>query len=106
MYVNPQPLTFADLSKAVQRDAGLGQTVTDPFGTYDQSQYVDYGSAASLPLSTPMSQETNPTSPNYNPYTTALVAAGTTASTSIPWSTVGLFGLGIFVLYMVLGRKG
>lgn len=104
MYVNPQPLTFADLSKAVQRDAGLGQVQSDPFGTYDESQYVDYGSAASLPLSTPMTQETNPTSPNYNPYTTALVAAGTSAA-SIPWATVGLIGGGILLLFMLAGKR-
>jgi hypothetical protein len=104
MYVNPQPLTFDDLAAAVHRDSGLGDIVTDPFGTYDSSQYVDYGSLASLPLSTPMNQETNPAGSNYNPFTTSLVAAGASAS-SIPWGTIGLAAAAILLISMVMGKR-
>jgi len=111
MYVNPQPLTFADLARATLRSAGLGQTTTDAFGTYDSSDYVDYGSASSLPLSTPMSAETNPVSPNYNPYTTALVAAGTSAPSTflgIPatnWLAGGAILFALLVLLPALEGK-
>jgi len=106
MYVNPQPLTFADLARATLRSAGLGQTTTDAFGTYDSSDYVDYGSASSLPLSTPMSAETNPASPNYNPYTSALVAAGATApSTSMPWGTLAAVAGGLILFGLLVGKR-
>jgi hypothetical protein len=105
MYVNPQPLTFADLARATLRSAGLGQITTDPFGTYDSSDYVDYGSASSLPLSTPISGETNPSSPNYNPYTVQLAAAGSSAVASIPWGTIGLAAAGILLFGMLAGKR-
>ena len=108
MYVKPQPLTFADLSKAMQRDAGfsgLGQTTCDPFGCYDSSQYVDYGSASSLPLSSTPSAELNPSSPSYNPYSVALTAAGASAPTAMPWGTLGLVAGGLILFGLLVGNK-
>lgn len=115
MYVNPQPLTFADLARATLRSAGLGQgdlsTLPDVSVTGGDLPGLILASAAGEPNDSgvPLSNqpivsgsETNPSSPNYNPYAVALAAAGTPG---ISWGTVALIGGGLFILAMLAGKR-
>ena len=78
MYVREQALTFADLSKAVQASAGLGQ--------------ID---ASSLPLTSSVDDSAN------------VLSLSNVASQipSISWTTLALIAGGLIVFSMVVGKK-
>jgi hypothetical protein len=103
VYINERALTFADLSKAVQASAGLGQVTLDfPFGTPTDSgdtfnpndpTYAAQ-SAASLPPG------------SVAPLTAAQSTFLQTGSTfSAPWGTLALCVGGLFLFSMVIGKK-
>ena len=115
MYVNEQnrPLTFDDLARAVKRSAGLGQTqpctqITDAFGTYCQESYVSSPLDifnASVPVNPITSQpsNTNPASPNYDPFAVQLAAAGTPFQA--PWGTLAAVAGGLILFGLLVGKR-
>jgi len=81
---NPTPLTFADLSKAMQQDAGLGQLTQD--------------SLDNLPLTGQVGE-----SPLDQAISNAPITAA--ANPGIPWGTLALVGVVGLVLFSV-GKRG
>lgn len=84
MYVSPSPITFADLTKAVQSSAGLGQVPAFPTDSSGNS-FADF------------LMGNDPTFGNAPLENAAVgVPAATTASTP-PWWLLGAVVLGVFI---------
>lgn len=98
MYVREKALTFADLSKAVQRSAGLSGLGQDNFDPTDPSYLAE--SASSLPPSAGSAAVENFLLTG----TTASSGDGTNASV-MPWGTLALIAGGLIVFSMVVGKK-
>ncbi len=118
MYVDEhnRPLTFDDLTQAVRRSAGLGQTLDQlnqlpqsPPAGGDLSALIlataaGEANAPGVPLSNmPLASnygQLNPASPNYDPFAVQLAAAGTPFSP--PWWLLGVVVVGVF---LIAGKK-
>ena len=111
MYVNEQnrPLTFEDLTRAVRRSAGLGQTLADFYtpaelnaaaaGTFNPNDpsYLAQ-SAASSPISS---------APPLTAAESAFLAGPATPTltmTAMPWGTLGLVAAGLILFGLVVGN--
>jgi hypothetical protein len=94
MYVRGQALTFADLAKAVQRDAGLGQTPIDELVNLPLTSTGEVGysaadqaiSTAGIPYQTPALNST-PSVTNFN------------------WGLLAAAVAGVFLFAAVAGKK-
>lgn len=90
MYVSEKALTFADLSKAMQASAGLGQTLSvdtlpsdqGSFDTFDNA--IINAAAGAIPVQ----------------------GGGTVASSGgAPWGLLALVVGGLFIFSAVVGKK-
>jgi hypothetical protein len=100
MYVRGQALTFADLAKAVQRDAGLGQTSLADLTPIDQ--------LANLPLTSTgevgYSAADQAISTAGIPYQTPALNS-TPSVTNFNWGLLAAAVAGVFLFAAVAGKK-
>lgn len=93
MYVTGQALTFADLAKAVQRDAGLGQIST--LNTLPLTSQGEVGYSAS-----------DQAIENVIPYLTpTLLQSESPSVTNFNWGLLAAAVGGLFLFAAVVGKK-
>ena len=96
MYVDPRPLTFADLTKAVQRDAGLGQVDQTLLDAMNANNPVQPQSVDAL----------NNSVINSAIFGTPVVGGGTVGTVgTVPWMNIALVAGGLILFSMFVGKK-